>query len=129
MSRSSSLRALPTSELGIVRFPTVRIGDAEGMAHLPIDGCDHTGRLRRTVSPRSFALPVASLHDRFGSYGRSTTFSSTEVITSHSCRDCGDAEDARPVPRPEQAEGCVLSRHAQSVTAELHVGPIADHLG
>jgi|SRR5215475_1383587 len=63
MSRSSSLRALPASDLGIVRFPTVRIGDGEGMARVAptINGCHHTGRLRRTASPWSFALPVASL--------------------------------------------------------------------
>src|SRR5262245_9902724 len=74
MSRSSSLRALPACEL---RFPTVRIVMPKAWlaSHLPTDGCHHTGRLRRTASPRGSALPVASLHDRFGSYGRSTTFS------------------------------------------------------
>src|SRR5262245_4114279 len=33
-----------------------------------------------------------------GIYGRSTTFSSTAVILSYSCRDCGDAEDLHHVP-------------------------------
>src|SRR5262245_23982518 len=82
MSRSSSLRALPVSELGTFDFRRCELAMPKAWlaSHLPIDGCHHTGRLRRMASPRTFALPAASLHDRFGSYGQSTTFSSTAVI-------------------------------------------------
>src|SRR5262249_11875075 len=58
-------------EVGIVRFAACELAMPKAWLalHLPIDGCHHTERLRRTASPPSLALPVASLHYRFGATG------------------------------------------------------------
>jgi hypothetical protein len=74
MARSSSLgytTAFPNSGL---RFPTATNWRCRryGSRHTyQLMDAIKRGWLRRTASQRSFALPVASLHDRFGSYGRS----------------------------------------------------------
>src|SRR5262245_29111227 len=85
-------------------------------SHLPIDGCHRTGRLRRTAPPRSFALPVASLHDRFGSI-----CTKLEVSTTESARCSGVW---LPPPKYRNKEACNKDTY---LDADLY--PVLDRRG